>query len=372
MDFAFSEEQEMLRAAARDFLTNRYPIERVAALADGQATWDPTAWSDMAELGWLGLSVPGERGGMGVDFLDEAVLFEETGRALHPGPFFATVALALPALVAGFDADPRPLESVLKGERAATLAYAEEGGPWTLAEAGAVQARAEEREGGWALTGTKRFVPNLDLVDDAVVVARADGGVGLWRVDLRAHPGTVAVRATVDGTRRLGDLTLDGTPATLLVAPGEAAGVLERTRLRALAAAACEAVGVAQRAVSYARDHATQRVQFGKPVGAYQAVAHRIADAWVGLELARSLSYWAAWAVSGEEEQAPAACAAAKARASEAAVTACEVAIQVMGGMAFSWEQPLHRYYKRAQWLAAFEGDPREHRRELAAYILDR
>ncbi len=401
MDFAFSEEQEMLRASARGFLTAEYPLERVAALADGEPGWDPSSWPRLAGLGWLGLSVAEDRGGAGASLVDEAVLFEETGRALYPGPFLATVGLALPALQAAAKTVPEALSAVLAGERSATLAWAEPDGPRTIAESGRAGCAAARGGGGWRLTGTKRLVPDLAIADDAVVVARAgppvdrprepapdagdgvSGGqrpgaavgdparLGLWLVDLGAEGAAVVSRSTMDGTRRLGDLVLDATPATELVAPGEAAPVLAATRLRALAAVACEAVGVAERARGFAVEYAGQREQFGRLIGSYQAVSHRIADAYVATELARSLAYWAAWCVASDDEQAPAACAAAKSAAGEAAVLAAENAIQCMGGIGFTWDHPLHRLYRRAQWIDAFEGHGAAHRRELAAALLD-
>src|SRR5664280_1106469 len=398
MDFAFSAEQQMLRAAARDYLTDRYPFERVVEVADGELGSDPAAWPQLVELGWVGLSVPEGHGGAGMSFLDEVVLFEEAGRALLPAPYFATVGLALPALaaaaLAGGGADTL-LAGVLAGKRTATLAWAEADGPVALVDGEAVSVTASRTLDGWALTGTKRFVPDLAAVSDVIVVARAEDGVGLWRVDLRAGTeggadggaavgaavaaavgaavgATVVVpRSTMDRTRRLGDLVLTATPATLLVSPGQAKPVLEQVRLRALAALAGEAVGVAERCLEIAAEYTKTRQQFGRVIGTYQGVSHRIADIFVALQLARSLAYWAAWAVSVGAAEAPLACAAAKSAAGEAAVFAAENAIQAMGGIGFTWDHPLHRYYKRALGIDAFEGYGREHRADIAAALLD-
>ena len=402
MDFAFSAEQQMLRAAARDYLTDRYPFERVVEVADGELGSDPAAWPQLVELGWVGLSVPEGHGGAGMSFLDEVVLFEEAGRALLPAPYFATVGLALPALAAAAPAGGGTdtlLAGVLAGERTATLAWAEADGPVALVDVEAVSVTASRTLDGWALTGTKRFVPDLAAVSDVIVVARAEDGVGLWRVDLRAGTeggadggaavaaavgatvgaavgatvgATVVVpRSTMDRTRRLGDLVLTATPATLLVSPGQAKPVLEQVRLRALAALAGEAVGVAERCLEIAAEYTKTRQQFGRVIGTYQGVSHRIADIFVALQLARSLAYWAAWAVSVGAAEAPLACAAAKSAAGEAAVFAAENAIQAMGGIGFTWDHPLHRYYKRALGIDAFEGYGREHRADIAAALLD-
>lgn len=402
MDFAFSAEQQMLRAAARDYLTDRYPFERVVEVADGELGSDPAAWPQLVELGWVGLSVPEGHGGAGMSFLDEVVLFEEAGRALLPAPYFATVGLALPALAAaapaGGGADTL-LAGVLAGERTATLAWAEADGPVALVDVEAVSVTASRTPDGWALTGTKRFVPDLAAVSDVIVVARAEDGVGLWRVDLRAGTeggadvgsevaaavsaavgaavvaavgaAVVVPHSTMDRTRRLGDLVLAATPATLLVSPGQAKPVLEQVRLRALAALAGEAVGVAERCLEISAEYTKTRQQFGRVIGTYQGVSHRIADIFVALQLARSLAYWAAWAVSVGAAEAPLACAAAKSAAGEAAVFAAENAIQAMGGIGFTWDHPLHRYYKRALGIDAFEGYGREHRADIAAALLD-
>ncbi len=295
MRFAFTEEQEQLRQEARGFLAGR----------------PEPAWGELAELGWLGVSIPEELGGAGLGFLEEAVLFEETGRALYAGPYFATVGLALPAL---------------GDEQLARVAAGEE--RWSA-----------EVDG---------LVCDLGSVDWVVT----EGGAA--RAEGEALP-------TMDETRPLGRLA-DGDRVPL-------AGTLDRPRT--LAALACEAAGIAQAALELGVEHARNRQQFGKPIGVYQAVSHRLADTYVETELARSLAYWAAWCVAEADEQAPVAAAAAKAYASEAAVAACERAIQVHGGIGFTWEHVLHRYYKRALWIESWLGTGIELRARIAASLLD-
>jgi alkylation response protein AidB-like acyl-CoA dehydrogenase len=291
MDFSFSQEQEELRREARGFLE-----------ANAGAPL-----SALRELGWLGVSLPEERGGGGLSFVDEAILFEEAGRALYAGPFLTT-AVVLPAL----------------GE-------------------------LDERAWSVELDG---LVPNLDSVDMVLTEA------------MEAVPAEGATLTCTDETRPLGRL-----------APRErgdsVGGDFEPVRLRLLAGLALEAVGVAQRALELGVEYVSQREQFGKKIGTYQAVSHPLADTYVETELARSLAYWAAWAVAEDDERAPLAVAAAKAQAAETAVAACERAIQVHGGIGFTWEHPLHRYYKRAQWLDAFGGHAASQRRVVAAALLD-
>ncbi len=290
MEFAFSQEQEELRREARSFLESN---------ADA-----PLA--DLRELGWLGVSVPEERGGGGLSFVDEAILFEEAGRALYSGPFLTT-AVVLPAL-------PQVDDNA-----------------WSV-----------ELDG---------LVPHLDAVDRVL------------REDMTAVAAEGETLETMDETRPLGRLSAgDGKSVE---------GDFEAVRLRLLAALALEAVGVAQKALELGVEYVSAREQFGKKIGTYQAVSHPIADTYVETELARSLAYWAAWCVAEDDEQAPVAVAAAKAQAAETAVAACERSIQVHGGIGFTWEHVLHRYYKRAQWIDAFGGHAAKQREVVAAHLLD-
>jgi alkylation response protein AidB-like acyl-CoA dehydrogenase len=330
MDFAFSEEQELLRGSARDYLRDRFSPERVVSLAESEAGWDPATWKEMADMGWLDPSL---------GLLEHAVIAEESAYALLPAPWFSTVALAWPLL------DDALREAVAAGEQSVTLA-----------------SNGDVVASGGALTGTATLVPDLTSVTH-VVVAAADG---FYVVE--ATPDVVVARSTMDRTRRLGELRLDSTAARKLPADPSA---LADVRRRALALASCEAVGVAQRALDLAGDYTKTRQQFGRVIGTYQGVSHRVANIFVALQLGRSLAYWAAWAVSEGDVQQDAAAAAAKSAATEGAVYACENAIQVHGGIGFTYEHILHRYYKRAQWLEAFEGYGREHRAAVAAEIFD-
>ena len=251
MDFALNEIQQELKQQAREWLASRYPLDR-----DWDAPQDDR-WAELGELGWLDVA-EAELG-----FVEEALLVEELGYALYPGPYLAHV------------------------------------------------------------TGQ----------DDVF--------------------GSGGEIETIDPTRPLKRL------------PN---GSSESPRLRA--AIAAEAVGVAQRALELGIEHARTRMQFGKPIGQYQAVSHQLADTYTDVELARSLAYWAAWCVAQHDEQAPVAAAAAKAFATEAAVAACERSIQVHGGIGFTWEHPLHRYYKRALWLEGFGTRPAQLRLEVADAVL--
>jgi alkylation response protein AidB-like acyl-CoA dehydrogenase len=345
MDFAFSEDQELLRGAAKEFLADQYPIETVVAIADSETGADPKTWRQIAELGWLDPEL---------GLLEHAVLAEEAAYALLPTPWLSSVALAGPLL----DDDLRG--AIGSGERSATLAWAEAGGPATIAAAAAGVRTAAS---GSALTGTKVTVPDLVNVTDVVVVAND----GLYVVDLTANPEVVIARSTIDRTRRLGELRLSDTPARKLSAGLDGLGEVRR---RALALLACEATGVSQRALDLAAAYTKERQQFGRVIGTYQGVSHRVANTFVATQLNRSLAYWAAWAVSAEDGAADLAVAAAKSQAGDGSVFACEQAIQSHGGIGFTWEHPLQRFYKRAQWINGFEGNGRAHRAAIATSLL--
>jgi alkylation response protein AidB-like acyl-CoA dehydrogenase len=317
MDFSFTDEQQELRTHARAFLAEHYSPDRVAELADSEEGWDPGSWQELADLGWLGVSIPEEQGGTGLGFVEEAVLFEELGRALYPGPYFATVGLALPAL-----------------------------GPDELAEVAAGRVR-------WSASLDGSLVPDLGIVERVVVLENGDARAVAARGD---------VLETVDSTRRLGRLDpADGTPL-----PGDVSGL----RTRALAALAAEAIGVGDLALELGVEHARTRQQYGRPIGVYQAVSHKLADTYVEMQLARSLAYWAAWCVAEDDPQAPVAAAAAKGYAADAAVAACERSIQILAGIGFTWEHPLHRYYKRALGIQAFGGSGAAQRAAVAEALL--
>jgi alkylation response protein AidB-like acyl-CoA dehydrogenase len=362
MEFAFSEEQEMLRTQARSFMETKFPLERIAELGDEPPNWDRASWREMAELGWFGLSVPEELGGAGGSFVDETVLIEEQARVLYPGPYFSTVVMCLPVIEHA--ADLR--RSAINGEQTVAIAWAEPSGPFLMSEVQDCGTKAERFNGSWRLTGEKFLAPHLSMADRVIVAASTAEGVGLFATERAGESSS-----SIDPSRPMGRLRLDATPASLLAEPRRATELIGRVRLRALSALAVEAVGVSQRALELATDYSKVRRQFDKPIGSFQAVSHQVADIYTETELARSLAYWAAWCVAEEDESARVAAASAKAFCAETAVKACERSIQVHGGVGFTWEHVLHRYYRRAQWIDAFEGHGRIHRAYVARELLD-
>jgi len=363
VDFAFSEEQEQLRAQARRFLEEQYPIEPVASIADGEG-FPRDEWRKVADLGWTAISVPEDQGGAGLGFLEELIVAEEMGRALYPGPYFSSVILGLDAL--RWSGAER-IREMASGSRITTVAWAGEDGRFGVDPA----PKVAWDEPSSSLTCTKLFVPDLEVADLIAVVGEAEGKTRMWALTDVNGPG-VRRRAmpAVDTTRRLGELVLEGASANEL-SPTEDPHRLYGLRDRALAALAAEAVGAAARALELGIEHARTRQQFGRPIGMFQAVSHQLAEAFVEIETARSLAYWAGWAVAQGAPEASVAAATAKARAAEAAVTACERAIQVHGGIGFTWEHPLHRYYKRALGISAIFGWGSELRGAVAGALLD-
>src|SRR5262249_12297521 len=357
MDFTLSEDQQALQSGVREVLARKFPIERVAAAADGDG-FDVASWSEVADLGWIGVGVPEAAGGLGMGFVAEAVILQELGHGLFPGPYLSTV-VALPAL-----ADDEELtERVLSGKSAATFALG--------SDAGEPDVVAERHADGWRLFGDAMFVPDLEAAGVVVVAAEAADEPGLYAVERDADGVAWESLPTVDTTRRMGRVAVDGGAARQLGTGDGADAAIGALRRRALAALAAEAVGVAQRALELGVEHAGQREQFGRRIGVYQAVSHRLADAFVAVEGARALPPWAARAGQHHAPPARAPGAPAKAQAPRAARLACPGALPGHGGIGFTWEHPLHRFYKRALGTSAWLGWPTEQRARIAATLLD-
>lgn len=355
-----TKEQEELRDAVRAVLA-RHP---------GHTAWAPLT----AQIGAAALAVPEEYGGLGCGQAEVGVVMAELGRALSPVPYLGSAVLTVGALLASGDRDAcaKHLPDLAEGTVVGALAWAETpdgrpGGGW---EADDLSARAEPAGADWLLTGTKHYVlagpaePSL-LVAFARTDPAAGGGTGSARLglfELLAAPAAFTVRSTMDRTRPLAELTLDRTPARLLSADG--AGVLARVRDLACTALAAEQTGAAARALEATVRYAKERVQFGRPIGSFQAVKHRLADLHTAVEGARSLALAAAAA-----DAAPDLAAAAKSACSEAYAYVAGEMIQLHGGIGITWEHEAHEYFKRAHGSAQLFGSPAAHRERLAARL---
>ena len=372
MRFSFSEEQEELRRVVRRFLETTSPLSETRRLMDTAEGYEPAVWKQLSqELALPGVQIPEAYGGQGFGFVELGVVLEEMGRALYCGPYFGSVALGANAILnAGDEAQKQALlPAIAAGESIAALAFAEPNGRW---DAEGVALEARQAAGGFTLHGEKSFVLDGCTADLLIVVARAPGTRGrdgLSFFSLRANADGVERRplATIDPTRKLAAISFDGARAELLGAAGAGAAPLANTLEQAAAALASEIAGGAQRLLEMTVDYAKARVQFGRPIASFQAIKHKCADMLLALELARSSAYYAAEAAAeANDKELAMAAPLAKAQGSDAYLAIAAEAIQIHGGLGFTWEQDVHLFFKRAKASEVLLGDPDFHRERLA------
>jgi alkylation response protein AidB-like acyl-CoA dehydrogenase len=376
MDFGFSEEQEMLRSSARDFLTKEAPMTYVRKMMEDERGFTADLWRKMAELGWMGLILPEAYGGAGLDFVDMVVVLEEMGRVVLPGPFFSTVILAGVAIAEG--GSPKQKETYLPkiadGSLKATLASMEPSGRW---DADGIQLVAKPDGGGYVLDGTKLFVPDANVADLFVVAGRTPGskgaeGVSLFLVDAKTPGVAVTMLKTMDQTRKLGEVVFKNVKVggdALLGPAGGGWKLLERVADRAKVGLSAEMCGGAQRVLEMSVEYAKVREQFGKPIGSFQAIQHKCANMLVEVESSKSITYYAAWAVANDVAEAPLAAAMAKAYTSDAYRHTAGDGIQIHGGIGFTWEHDMHIFFKRAKSSEVSFGDATWNREIVAGLI---
>jgi alkylation response protein AidB-like acyl-CoA dehydrogenase len=360
LNFDLTDEQQMLQAAARDFLASRLGSEKVRALAESEDAFSEDLWHDIVELGWPGLMVSSAYGGQELGTIELTVLMEQAGYALTPGPLLSNMLAALALETAATDEQrERWLAPLAEGEKRGTLALWDRGAGWTPTD---VTLEPESSNGGFALNGEKLFVLDAATADFMIVGATGDRR---FIVETGAPGVTITPTPTIDATRKQYAVKLDGVKVGAEAAFG-ADGALEDARLRTYIALAADLTGVAQHALEMAVDYAKERKQFGRPIGAYQAVSHRCAQMLLETEGARSAAYYAAWAADNEPETAPLAASMAKAYASDAGARVTGASLQVHGGIGFTWEHDVHLYLKRAESDAVMFGDARWHRERVA------
>ena len=364
MNFDFSEDQKVLRDQARKFLGERAAPARVRAILESDAPYDRELWRGMAEMGWMGTAVPEAMGGAGLGYLELCVIAEELGRSLAPTPFSSSVYLATEALrLAGTEEQQqRWLPKLALGEAIGCLALAEGPRPPRLDT-------METRVEGGRVSGTKWPVVDGDVATFAVIAAREGAGASLFLVDLTEPGVSREPVATVDPTRSHARVTFEQAAAERLGPAGEGAKLLGMLLDRAAVLVAFEQVGGAQAALEMARDYALGRFAFGRQIGSFQAIKHKLVDVYVGIELARSNAYFGAWALSTGAPELPVAAAAARVSATDAFYLAARENIQTHGGMGFTWEFDCHMYYRRAKLLALQLGSARRWKHELIARI---
>ena len=375
LDFGFSEEQEMLRDAAKRFLTDNCSTKFVRQMMADATAHDAGFWSKLVGQGWPGLLIPEQYGGTNGTFLDLTVIAEEMGKAIIPGPFFAAAALGAPVFIEGAsDALKKEfLPKMAEGKFIATVAIAEGAGRF---DAGGVEIKASKKGSGYTLTGEKFFVPDAHVADAIVVAARTGSGSGEDGITLLCVPAkekgvTVTQLKTVDMTRRMCHVKFDNVQADVVIGKENGGWATMRRVLDvATAALSVEMVGTAQKALDIAVDYAKTRVQFGKPIGSFQAVKHKCVDMMVAVENARSLTYYACWTVDERVPEASTAVPMAKAYASDMAKNVTSEAIQVHGGIGFTWEHDMHLYHRRALAGEANLGNAPIHREVVAKSLL--
>lgn len=377
MHFTFTAEQDLIRETAREFFQQYGASERRRAAIDSAAGYDEEAWRAIAkDMGWAGIMLPESCGGSGLGHVELAILQQEAGRCLHPSPFFATVCLAAPAILLAGNESQRCslLPGIARGETRATLAMTDVRG---IPGVEGVSLQLEQDARGFRLTGEASYVIHGHAADLYVVAARSPGTHGADGITLltlgRGTAGLSVERlVTMDLTRPMARLRFANVavaPEQILGAPGQSGDALAKVLWRAQIALAAEQAGGAQGALALTTDYATQRVQFGRIIGSFQAVKHRLADMMVQVEAAKSAVYYAACVADEDGEDLPEAAAVAKACCSEAFLDCAGNMIQLHGGIGFTWEHDAHLYFKRARASATLLGTAQYHRERLAEIL---
>lgn len=369
MEFAWTPEQQDLRASTRRLLQSRAPLARARELAEGGGRLDPALWTAMAEqAGLQGIALPEEHGGSGGGLVELAVVVEEAGRVLLGGPFLSTVVLGAEALIGSGDAaaQERYLPRLAEGELTATLAVPEADGRWAAASVGT---RAVGGGNDVRLTGDKELVLDGADADLVLVLARGEHGLSLYAVERGAAGLEAQPLDVLDLTRPMARLRLRDVPAHLVGEEGGGWAVVEHVRRVASVLLAAEQVGAMTTLVDMTAEYARTRRAFGRPIGIFQGVKHRLADMAVRLEMARSAAYWAAWQEPGSADLAMAA-AVARSYCSEALLQTARDTIQLHGGTGFTWEHDAHLFLRRARADAGLVGTPEQSRSDLVPLVL--
>ena len=376
MNFELGEEQIMLKTSAREFLDKECPKKHVRAMMDDEKGYSPELWKKMAGLGWQGLAFPEQYGGVGSGFLDLCVLLEEMGRALVPGPFLATVVHAGRAILdAGNEQQKKDcLSKISNGELIMTLALTEEKGS---IEAADVNVRAAHHGDHYVIDGKKLFVPDANIAGSFVVVARTkDGtnkedGITLFLVDAKSKGIKVEVLKTMTG-EKLCEVVFENVAvprANVIGEVGKGWPVVKRVLEEATVAECAWMSGGARWVLETTVEYAKTRIQFGHPIGSFQAIQHKCSDVAVEVEGCTSLTYYAAWAITENDPARAMAASMAKAWVSDSYKHATFEGVQIHGGIGFTWDHDMHLYFKRAKSGEVAFGDATYHREKVAQLL---
>ncbi len=376
MNFELDEEQVMLKTSAREFLDKECPKKLVRAMMEDEKGYSPELWKKIADLGWLGLAFPEKYGGVGSSFLDLVVLLEECGRALLPGPFVPTVVLSgRPILAAGNEEQKqRFLSAIASGDVIMTFAFMEAGGGL---EASDVAVTATPSGDGFVINGTKLFVPCAHVADHFLCVTRTGGkrddedGITLFLVDARAVGVTTEKLKTMTG-EPICEVTFDNVRVPAKDMLGELDKgwpIVKRILVEAQVAESAWMTGGARWAMDASIDYSKMRIAFGRPIGSFQAIQHKLSNLAVQVEGATSITYYAAWTIMENDHDMALAASMAKAWCGETYKQAAFDGIQVHGGIGYTWDHDMHLYLKRAKAGEATYGDSDFHREKIAMML---
>jgi alkylation response protein AidB-like acyl-CoA dehydrogenase len=373
MQFGLTETQQTLKNTVRKFLAAECPISEVRKLMETATAFDPALWRKIAEQGWNGMILAEEHGGFGMGMVEMAAAMEEMGRALLPGPFFSTVLMAGPLLEGASNEGVRQkhLSAISSGEAKATVALLEDSASWSP---DSIRMQATSSSGGYRLDGRKLFVWDAAVADFLICAVRLNGELALFLVPAKAAGLRITDLPAMDSTRKLYEVAFDGisVPRENLLAEGKPARTaLDRMLNVATVGLVAEMTGGMQRLLEMTVEYAKTRKQFGRAIGQFQAVQHMCADMLVYTESSRSAAYYAAWAIQEGVPEAALAVSVAKAYASDAYREVGNRAIQVHGGMGFTWENDAHLFYRRAKASEVAFGDAAYHRERIAKLVID-
>jgi alkylation response protein AidB-like acyl-CoA dehydrogenase len=371
MDLGLDEQQEMLKNFARDFLEKECPESLVREMEEDEKGYSPNLWKGMAQQGWMGLVIPEKYGGTDMNLCELVVLLEEFGRALVPGPFISTVVLGgMPIMDAGTDAQKDQfLPKIASGDLIMTMALTEPSAKWT---ADGVTLTAKKEGGDYVLNGTKLFVPDAHVSDYMIVVARTGGsgedGITLLLVDSKS-PGIKFEQLKTIAADKQSEVTFENVKvpaANLLGQEGKGWGIVEKTQKVATVAACAYLVGLSQMDFDTTLNYAKERVQFGRPIGSFQAIQHKLADAVIDVDGSRFITYKAAWSLQEGEPDADLMINMAKAWTSDASRRVVAHGQQIHGGIGFTKEYKIQLYFRRQKWMELMWGDADYHREKVA------
>ena len=362
MNFDYTDDQKALKEEARRFLTAASPLTVSRAVLENPGDgYDVALWGRIVEQGWCGATIPEAYGGLGLGYVELCALAEELGRAVAPVPFASSIYFFAEALklAGGEEQKSQLLPLVASGELIGTLAISEGAGVLT-------DARIAAKVSGGKLSGTKLPVADGMAAARAVVLAKGEDGLSLYLVDLRGEGVTRQAVSNIDPTRGAASISFDGASVEPLGEVGKGLQMLKSIQERGAILLAFEQLGGADRCLEMARDYELERYAFGRPIGSYQAIKHKLADVFVKNEVARANAYYGAWALSTDASELPVAAAAARVAGSAAYWLASKEMIQTYGGIGVTWEADCHFFYRRARHLGLVIGAPRDWKRRLA------